>query len=80
MLNLAQMLYGGGGRLVSAQSNQNGAGIVELEDENNPYTFGDMYANQGINVGGVTNSCYYSCRNYYCLCWAFCGLYSRQVS
>lgn len=53
MLNLAQMLYGGGGRLVSAQSNQNGAGIVELEDENNPYTFGDMYANQGINVAGL---------------------------
>ena len=43
MLNLAQMLYGGGGRAVSAQSNQNGAGIVELGNENNPYTFGDMY-------------------------------------
>jgi hypothetical protein len=44
------MLYGGGGRQVSAQTNQNGAGVVELADvaAASPYsTFGGMYAANG---------------------------------
>lgn len=51
MPSLVELLYGGGtGRYVSSQTNQNGAGIVELEDvaAASPYsTFGGMYGLNG---------------------------------
>lgn len=60
MPSLVELLYGGGtGNYVSSQTNQNGAGIVELEDvaAASPYsTFGGMYALNGAAPATTTNT------------------------
>ena len=57
MPSLMELLYPSGGRQISAQTNQNGAGIVELANEvanESPYSsFGSMYAHQGIDVAAL---------------------------